>query len=150
MDKFFPTFIAKYSNPQQLLNTSDQELTDDLRFLGLYNRRCQAFKEISLRIINEYNGTVPSDEEALSALPHVGPYTLTAVLCFCFNKHRAVVDVNVERILVRVHGLNAPKNAYQKWIVELAEKMLPNSNVVEYTFGLLDIDAFYCKRSKMK
>jgi len=145
VEKFFPTFIAKYHSPEIVVQASDLELEDDLRFLGLQRQRRVALKRIAEKITSDYNGKVPEDYNLLMSLPHVGRYVANAVLCFSQNQRRSIVDINVARVLTRFHGLEMPKDAREEWIWELAEKMLPEKNWKEYNYALLDLGAIICK-----
>lgn len=144
VEKVFPSLIKKYFEPSALLRVSDNELENDLRVLGLYRQRREILKQVAERITNEYNNSLPSNEKSLISLPGIGPYIANAVLCFCHGKRRAVVDINVARILTRFLGMKSPVDANRKWIWKLAEKMLPMENWKEYNYGLLDLGAIYC------
>ena len=146
VEKAFPTLVAKYSEPKVVVRTSDLELENDLRYLGLYRQRRKAFKVVAERILKEHGGQVPLDPIALSSIPYVGLYISNAVLCFCNNQRRPIVDSNVARILTRDHGLDMPKDARERWIWELAEEMLPRECWREYNYGLLDIGAIICRK----
>ena len=150
VDKFFPSFIAKYHRPEIVAQTSDLELENDLRFLGLQRQRRVALKRIAEKITSAYNGKVPVDYDLLISLPHVGRYIANAVLCFSQNQRRPIVDTNVARVLTRFHGLEMPKDAREEWIWELAEKMLPEDNWKEYNYSLLDLGAIVCKSQVLK
>jgi len=150
VEKVFPTLIAKYSEPKVVVHTSDLELENDLRYLGLYRQRREAFKVVAERILKEHEGQIPLDPVALASIPHVGLYISNAVLCFCANQRRPVVDSNVARILTRDHGLDMPKDARERWIWELAEEMLPREFWREYNYGLLDIGAVICRKKDPK
>ena len=52
--------------------------------------------------MKNHAGRIPHDEDALAALPGVGPYTRAAVRCFAFGAAVPVIDVNVTRVLSRV------------------------------------------------
>lgn len=151
VEKFFPSFIAKYHCPEVVVHTSDQELEEDLKFLGLQRQRRVALKRIAEKITSAYNGKVPVDYDSLLSLPYVGRYIANAVLCFSQNQRRPIVDTNVARVLTRFHGLEMPKDAREEWIWELAEKMLPENNWKEYNYSLLDLGAKICRtRPKCK
>lgn len=145
VEKRFPSFIAKYFKPKVVVETSDSELERDLKYLGLYRQRRVALKSIAEKILDEYGGKVPSDKASLAAIPHVGLYISNAVLCFCHDQRRPVVDSNVARVLTRFCGLEMPGDAREQWIWDLAERMLPDENWREYNYGLLDIGALLCK-----
>ena len=146
VERVFPTLISKYSEPSIVLHTSDLELENDLRYLGLYRQRRKTFKLVAERILKEHGGQVPLDLIALSSIPYVGLYISNAVLCFCNNQRRPIVDSNIARVLTQFYGLVMPKDAREKWIWEIAEKMLPDKNWREYNFGLLDLGSMICKK----
>jgi len=145
VEKRFPQFIAKYSNPKVVVEASNSELESDLKYLGLYRQRRAALKLIADKILSGYGGKVPSDLALLSSIPHVGLYISNAVLCFCYGKRRPVVDSNVARVLTRLCGLDMPEDTREQWIWGLAENMLPKKEWKEYNFGLLDLGATSCR-----
>lgn len=146
VEKRFPSLIAKYSQPSIVVRASNRELEKDLECLGLQRQRSRALKLIAEIIVNEYHGQVPFDQNSLAAIPHVGLYLSNAVLCFCYGQRRPIVDNNVARILTRFMGLNMPSDAREKWIWDLAERMLPAENWKKYNYGLLDLGALICKK----
>ena len=150
VEKIYPSLIAKYSSPKIVLQVSNSELENDLRFLGLYRQRRKGLKLVAARIVNVHAGVVPSDPPSLTSLPSVGPYISNAILCFCLGQRRAVVDINVARVLTRFGGMNVPKDANRKWLWELATEMLPHENWKEYNYGLLDLGALFCKSQNPK
>jgi adenine-specific DNA glycosylase len=145
VEKFFPSFIKKYRQPEIVMKASDLELESDLRFLGLQRQRRVALKGIAEKIVSTYSGKTPIEYHSLMSLPHVGCYIANAVLCFSQSQRRPIVDTNVARVLTRFHGLAKPKDAREKWIWELAEKMLPKKNWEKYNYALIDLGALVCK-----
>ncbi len=150
VEKFYPKFIKKYNNPQKVNQTTDEELEQDLKFLGLQRQRRTALKRITEKIIANHNGKVPLDYESLMSIPHVGRYITNAVLCFSQNQKRPIVDVNVARILTRFHGLEMPKDTREEWIWKLAKEMMPEKKWKKYNYSLLDFGAIVCTSKNPK
>jgi A/G-specific adenine glycosylase len=150
VERFFPSFIAKYHNPNRVIETSDLELKRELGPLGLGKQRCTAMKLIASEILKTYDGSVPEDEASLLSIPHIGLYISHAILCFCYEQRKPVVDSNVVRVLSRVFGLTMPTDVRERWIWEFAERVLPNRSWREYSYGLLDIGAMVCKSNAPK
>lgn len=150
VEKFFPSFITKYDCPEAVVQTSDLELEKDLEYLGLQRQRRVALKQIAGAVTRVYDGQIPTEYDSLISLPHVGLYIANAVLCFCWNQRRPIVDSNVARVLTRFHGLKTPKDAREEWIWDLAENALPEENWKEYNYALLDLGAVLCKSGKPK
>ncbi len=106
-----------------------------------YNRRARHLHRAAVAVVERHEGTVPDDLGALLALPGVGAYTARAVLVFAFERHEAVVDVNVRRILCRaVAGarLSAPQSQ------ALADTLVPAGRSWEWNQALMEIGATWC------
>ncbi len=69
-----------------------------------YPRRAQRLHGAAAAIVERHGGEVPSDPEALRALPGVGDYTAAAIAAFAFGSRQVVLDVNVRRVLARLDG----------------------------------------------
>lgn len=76
---------------------------DALRAWGRlgYPRRAQRLHLTARAIVDAHDGEVPSDTEALRALPGVGEYTAAAVQAFAFQRRAIVLDTNVRRVIAR-------------------------------------------------
>jgi A/G-specific adenine glycosylase len=69
-----------------------------------YNRRAVNLHRAATVVVAEHGGAVPTDLDALLALPGIGPYTARAVLAFAAEQPVGVLDVNVARALARLAG----------------------------------------------
>jgi A/G-specific adenine glycosylase len=67
-----------------------------------YPRRALRLHAAARAIVERHNGSLPSDVEALRALPGIGDYTAAAVASFAFGHRTAVLDTNVRRVYARV------------------------------------------------
>lgn len=70
-----------------------------------YPRRALWLHACAVSIVENHGGEVPSDVDALLALPGVGDYTARAVAVFAFGAHEPIVDTNIRRVIARhEHG----------------------------------------------
>lgn len=69
-----------------------------------YPRRAMRLHAAATAIRDDHGGHVPTDHEALLALPGVGSYTAAAIASFAFGQRHVVLDTNVRRVLARVDG----------------------------------------------
>ena len=67
-----------------------------------YPRRAQRLHVAAVAIRDRHAGDVPSDLDALRALPGVGEYTAAAIASFGFGQRQLVLDTNVRRVLARL------------------------------------------------
>ena len=59
----------------------------------------------------------------------------------------AVIDGNIERILLRVFDLNRSEKNFKKKIKILAQKLTPLKNNKDYFQSLMDLANIICKKS---
>jgi endonuclease-3 len=88
--------------PRQMLSLNSKQLQSLIYPVGFYLTKAERLLEISAILINQYNGRVPDDMEALLKLPGVGRKTANLVLIEGFHKDGVCVDTHVHRISNRI------------------------------------------------
>lgn len=94
-------WLERWPNPTALAAEEPGEAVRAWGRLG-YPRRAQRLHAAASAIRDEHGGAVPSDLDALRALPGVGEYTAAAIASFGFGRRHVVLDTNVRRVLARV------------------------------------------------
>ena len=69
--------------------------------LGYY-RRAKLMHKAAQVVVREHHGALPHTAEELRKLPGIGEYTSSAIASIAFGEPVAVVDGNVERVLLRI------------------------------------------------
>jgi A/G-specific adenine glycosylase len=100
--------------------------------LGYY-RRARMLHKAAQFIMLERDGHLPSAAVELRTLPGIGEYTAAAIASIAFGQPIAVVDGNVERVLLRLSGraefIAAPSSAAARAFVRtLAQAFIPSSH----------------------
>jgi A/G-specific adenine glycosylase len=72
--------------------------------LGYY-RRARFLHAGAKKVVAEFEGVVPATAAGLRRLPGIGEYTSAAIASIAFGEPVAVVDGNVERVVMRLRGL---------------------------------------------
>ncbi|GAA3750642.1 A/G-specific adenine glycosylase MutY [Terriglobus aquaticus] len=92
----FPTLVALALAPEEDVLS---------RWSGLgYYRRARMLHRAAKFLLQEHEGTLPRTAAELRKLPGIGSYTAAAIASIAFGERTAVVDGNVERVLLRVAG----------------------------------------------
>jgi A/G-specific adenine glycosylase len=131
---YFDRFIREFPTVESL-SRADEELVLKL-WAGLgYYRRAKNLMAAAKLVAEKHDGEVPSDYDALRALPGIGQYMAGAILSIAFNRPYPVVDGNVRRVLSRVYGWTE-ENPKALWdaatrIVNGAEPRLVNQAIME-------------------
>ncbi len=99
----YEAWLRRWPTPGALAAGSPGDAVRMWGKLG-YPRRALRLHECAGVIVERHGGTVPSDVDALLALPGIGAYTARAVAAFAFGGRHPVVDTNVRRFLARAVG----------------------------------------------
>jgi A/G-specific adenine glycosylase len=133
-------FVDRFPTPSACAEAGLGPVLDAWAGLG-YNRRARHLHQAAVAIVDRHGGVVPDDLGALRALPGIGEYTARAVLVFAFERHEAVVDVNVGRVLARaVAGAPMSRGAAQA----LADALVAPGRAWDWNQALMEIGAVLC------
>ena len=90
--------FKKYKKPQDYLNVPNEELEKDIFSTGFYRNKAKNIKACCDKLINDFNGKVPKDFDALTTLPGVGRKTASVVAGNAFGIPAIAVDTHVIRL----------------------------------------------------
>jgi len=148
---YYQKFMQRFPTVASLAAASQEEVLQYWSGLGYYSRARNLHKAAGI-IMEEHAGDFPQDVETIQALPGIGRSTAAAIASFAFDQVKAILDGNVKRVFARhflVEGWpGLPKVENKLWL--LAEALLPETDMVAYTQGLMDLGATLCTRSKPK
>jgi A/G-specific adenine glycosylase len=96
-------FLRKFPTILALSLAPEADVLAAWSGLGYY-RRARMLHKAAQFITRELKGVLPTDSVGLRTLPGVGEYTSAAIASIAFGESIAVVDGNVERVLLRVTG----------------------------------------------
>jgi A/G-specific adenine glycosylase len=111
-----------------------------------YPRRALRLHEAARTIAEQHGDEVPSDVDALEALPGVGSYTARAVAAFGYGRRCPVVDTNVRRVVARaVHGAGDAGPARMRADLADVEALLPHDDTAAtVSVALMELGAVVC------
>ena len=112
VNKATDKLYRKANTPQAILNLGLTNLKHHIRTIGLYNTKAQNIIKTCRMLIDLHNGQVPSNREALEALPGVGRKTANVVLNTAFGEPTIAVDTHIFRVSNRT-GLGPGKTVLQ-------------------------------------
>lgn len=94
--------FKRYPTAEAMAEAEIGELTELVRPCGLYRVKAQNIKEMSRIIVTEYGGLVPSDMEALTAMPGVGRKIANLIRGDLYGLGGIVADTHCIRICGRL------------------------------------------------
>lgn len=107
-----PTLFARASNPQKMVKVPVDDIRQIIRPCGLSPKKSQAIANLSQILLDEHDGRVPKDMQALEALPGVGHKTASVVMSQAFGEPAFPVDTHIHRLAQR-WGLSDGKSVVQ-------------------------------------
>ena len=91
--------FKKYKTSEDFAYSNINELAKDIHSCGYHNQKALSLQGASLKIVEEYEGTVPNTMEDLVKLPGVGRKTANCVLGEIYNVPSMVIDTHMVRIM---------------------------------------------------
>jgi A/G-specific adenine glycosylase len=124
--RHFPTMLALALAPES-------EVLAAWSGLGYY-RRARMLHKAAQFLARERGGALPNTAAELRTLPGIGDYTSAAIASIAFGESVAVVDGNVERVLLRLTGRPELKTAAGRAFVQKkAAELIPKRRISEGT-----------------
>ena len=101
---YWERFLARFPDIAALAAAEPDEVLGAWAGLGYYSRARNLHRAAQL-VVERHGGRLPDTAEGLRELPGIGRYTAGAVASIAFDRPEPVVDGNVARVLVRLHGI---------------------------------------------
>ncbi len=130
-----PQLFARYPTPKDLAEADIRELEALIRSTGFFRAKAANLKAMAQKLVEEHNGEVPRDLEALTKLPGIGRKTANVVLGTAFGiPSGIVVDTHVRRI-ARLLGLTESNNPDR--IEQDLMALIPKKEWIDFSHRLI-------------
>lgn len=133
--------FARARTPLAITQLSVKELDQLIRTCTFHERKAQQIYDLANRIMEEFNGALPCEEEALLSLAGVGPKCANLVLGIACDQPRIGVDIHVHRVVNRWGYVQA--RTPEKTMLAL-EQTLPRQYWVEINRLLVPFGKHIC------
>jgi len=123
----YEEFLRRFPTISALAKANEDEVLALWSGLGYY-RRARMLHRGAQFVHRELGGKLPRTAPALRTLPGVGDYTAAAIASIAFGESIAVIDGNVERVLLRVLGSAEDRSGKAKGrLNDVAQALVPPS-----------------------
>lgn len=142
---YFARFMQALPTLRHLAEADEVTLTKLWEGLGYYSR-VRNLQKAARAVMDEHDGQIPADFEALLALPGVGRYTAGAVASISFDLAVPAVDGNVLRVAARVMGDDGDVllDATRKRIEACLAPVVPMRDAGDFNQSLIELGATVC------
>ncbi|MFN7917000.1 MAG: endonuclease III [Vicinamibacterales bacterium] len=97
-----PALFERYPTPAALAKATPEELEPQIHSTGFFRAKSKALIGMATALVQDHGGNVPSDMDALTALPGVGRKTANVVLGHALGVPGLPVDRHVLRVSNRI------------------------------------------------
>ena len=138
---YFARFTETWPTVDALAGAEDGAVMAAWAGLGYYARARNLLA--CARAVAERGG-FPDTEADLRALPGIGAYTAAAVASIAFGRRAVVVDGNVERVMARLHAVEAPLPGARRLLTAHADALTPHERPGDHAQAVMDLGATIC------
>ncbi|WOE76679.1 A/G-specific adenine glycosylase [Alterisphingorhabdus coralli] len=146
---YFAEFTRRWPDVQALAAADEADVLAAWAGLGYY-ARARNLIACAKVVMSEHDGRFPDNETELLKLPGIGAYTAAAIAAIGFDQHAVVVDANVERVVARLFGIDAPLPGSRSTIREYAEQITPHFRAGDFAQAMMDLGATLCRARDAK
>lgn len=134
--------FAEAPTPERMLALGLAGVKSHIKTIGLFNTKAENVMKTCKILLDEHDGIVPDDREALEALPGVGRKTANVILNTAFGQPTMAVDTHIFRVSNRT-GLAPGANvlAVEKALL----KRVPEAYLLDAHHWLILHGRYVCK-----
>ena len=130
------------NTPLSLSNLKVNKIEKLINSIGLYKNKAKNIQATSLKLLKEFNSTVPANRKDLESLPGVGRKTANVILNTLFNEPVIAVDTHLFRLANRINIAPAKTPlAVEKRLT----KLIPNEFLSDAHHLLILHGRYVCK-----
>jgi endonuclease-3 len=130
------------NTPLSLSNLRVNKIEKLINSIGLYKNKAKNIQATSLKLLKEFNSTVPANRKDLESLPGVGRKTANVILNTLFNEPVIAVDTHLFRLANRINIAPAKTTlAVEKRLT----KLIPNEFLSDAHHLLILHGRYVCK-----
>ncbi len=140
-----PLFLQQFPTVEALAMADNATIIKAWEGMG-YNSRAVRLRDCARAILERHQGTIPSSESELLALPGIGPYTASAIRAFAYHHDVAVLDVNIRRVYSRLLSPMATTADVmaESAVQAFAETVYPSGEASRWHQAVMDIGSLFC------
>jgi A/G-specific adenine glycosylase len=140
---YYRRFLKAFPTVAVLAAASEQQVLAQWSGLGYYRRA--RMLHAAAKTLTAEKRPMPRNAEELRDLPGIGRYTAAAIASIAFGEAVAVVDGNVERVLLRTSGLAESSDA-DHW--SAAQELIDAERPGDFNQAMMELGATVCLPKK--
>jgi A/G-specific adenine glycosylase len=146
---YYARFLTRFPTVTALAQAKEPDVLAAWSGLGYY-RRAKMMHKAAQVLVDDHQGVFPKTAEELRKFPGIGEYTSSAIASIAFDEPVAVVDGNVERVLLRVFPEDRAIAPHAKWFRDRAANLLDTQRPGDFNQSMMELGATVCLPQRQK
>ena len=109
VNMYTPVIFKRFPTPDELAHASFEEVYELIKSISFPNNKARHLIGMAQKLVDDFNGDVPSETYQLETLPGVGRKTANVIASVIYDKPVIAVDTHVFRVSRRI-GLSDGTN----------------------------------------
>ena len=109
VNMYTPLIFKRFPTPDELAHASFEEVYELIKSISFPNNKARHLIGMAQKLVDDFNGDVPSETSQLETLPGVGRKTANVIASVIYDKPVIAVDTHVFRVSRRI-GLSDGTN----------------------------------------
>ena len=131
-----------YPTLKDIDEASIDDIGNEIKSLGLYKNKANNIKGIAHKLINDFDGKLPSDKLLLQTLPGIGNKSAGVIRCEVFKIPDLPVDTHIIRITNRLGFANKKDEPID--IEHKLKKLIPEERWIKTHHQLIHFGRYFC------
>lgn len=126
-----PALLEAYPTPYDMAAASAEQIYEFIKSVSYPNNKARNLVGMAKKLVDDFNGIVPSDIDSLLSLPGVGRKTANVILSVVFNQSAMAVDTHVFRVSERIGLTKNSKNPLETertLVKNIPPEMVPSAH----------------------
>jgi endonuclease-3 len=131
VNQITPDLLKRFPTPQKMAEVDSAEVFDYIRSCSYPNNKAKHLVGMAQKLIELFDGIVPSDIDDLQKLPGVGRKTANVIAAVVYNKPTMAVDTHVFRVAARIGlstNVKTPLDTELQLVKYFPEEIIPKAH----------------------
>ena len=126
-----PKLFEKYPDANSMAQAEVSDIYELIKSCSYPNNKAKHLSAMSKKVVENFDGIIPSEREQLESLPGVGRKTANVISAVIFNKPVMAVDTHVFRVSERiglVHNSKTPLETEKQLTKNIPSEIIPKAH----------------------
>ena len=147
VNRVTPELFKAVPTPKKAVELGEDGVRPFVKSINYFNNKTHSIVALAQKLLDEYDGKIPTDFDTLTTLPGIGRKTASVFLNVAYHKPYIGVDTHVFRLANRLKLCTGKTPAE---VQEKLEKIIPEKYKTVFALALVLLGRYICQARKQK